>query len=202
MRCAGVIVEYLRQADVGHLFGYPGDPNIELIEAALPRETVVSTDVGSHKLLVGQGWATYVPDGMLMTNGLSSMGFSLPAAMTAKMLLPERPVVCTTGDGGFAMVPGELRLASELGLGIVVLVFTDGSLNRIEIKQQLQGYASELTRIEDTDVAALAGSMGCDGTRVETVRELEAVMASATEPRDRPLVADVRIDPAQYVAQF
>lgn len=175
---------------------------VDVMNQALPDGAVVSTDVGSHKQLVGQAWAGATPGSFLMTNGLSSMGFSLPAAMTAKMLLPERPVVCTTGDGGFAMVPGELRLASELGLGIVVLVFTDGSLNRIEIKQQLQGYASELTRIEDTDVAALAGSMGCDGTRVETVRELEAVMASATEPRDRPLVADVRIDPAQYVAQF
>src|SRR3546814_11935770 len=101
----------------------------------MPRETVVSTDVGSHKLLVGQGWTTYEPRGVLMTNGLSSMGYSLPASITAKLLHGDRPVVCFTGDGGLAMVQGELRLAATPTLGITVVVFCDNSPNRIELKQ-------------------------------------------------------------------
>ena len=97
---------------------------------------VATTDVGSHKLLVGQGWTSYAPKALLMTNGLSSMGYSLPAAIAAKLVHPERPVACFTGDGGLAMVQGELRLAASLGVDPLVVVFCDDSLNRIEIKDR------------------------------------------------------------------
>lgn len=70
-----------------------------------------------------------------MTNGLSSLRFSLPAGMVAKDLHADRPVVTFIGDGGLAMVQGELRLASAMRLGMTVVVFCDGSLNRIELNQ-------------------------------------------------------------------
>jgi len=56
---------------------------VDAVRAALPRETIATADVGSHKLLVGQGSTTHAPRSVLMTKGLSSMGFSLPAAMAA-----------------------------------------------------------------------------------------------------------------------
>ena len=84
---------------------------VDTVQEAMPRDTIATTDVGSHKLLVGQGWAAYEPLTLLMTNGLSSMGFALPAAITAKLLNPDRPVVCFSGDGGLAMVQSELHLA-------------------------------------------------------------------------------------------
>jgi acetolactate synthase-1/2/3 large subunit len=173
---------------------------IDAVRAAMPRETIVSADVGSHKLLVGQGWTTYAPNGVLMSNGLSSMGYSLPAAMTAKLLMPEREVVCFIGDGGLAMVQGELRLAASLGLGIVVVVFCDNSLNRIELKQQTRQYPAEGTRFEPTDMALLARSMACDGVMVETAAAMQSALA-ARAPR-RPLVIGAVIDPAQYLEQF
>lgn len=183
----------------------PGKMNptdvVDVARAAMPRDTVVTTDVGSHKLLVGQGWTTYAPKGVLMSNGLSSMGFSLPAAITAKMLMPEREIVCFTGDGGLAMVQGELRLAASLRLGLTVVVFCDNSLNRIELKQMARQYPSAGTTIDATDVPKLAQSMDCDGIEVETAAELERVLTGA-RPSDRPLVIGAVIDPAQYVAQF
>jgi acetolactate synthase-1/2/3 large subunit len=136
-----------------------------------------------------------------MTNGLSSMGFSLPAAIAAKLLHRNRPVVCTIGDGGFAMVQGELQLASSLGLGIVVVVFCDNSLNRIELKQMAKGYASVLTRIESTDLERLAAAMGCDGIRVDDLGALRRAL-EGTASLSRPLVIEARIDPAQYQSQF
>jgi len=176
---------------------------IDSINDVFPVWTIVSTDVGSHKLLVGQGWRVTQPGSFLMTNGLSSMGFSLPASMTAKMLYPDRPVVCTVGDGGFAMVESELRLASQKGLGIVVIVFCDNSLNRIELKQQLlKKYPSTMTRFEPTDLVKLAESMECFGERVDTKGELDSVLSGAVKGLDRPLVIEARIDPGQYVAQF
>ena len=174
---------------------------IDTVRAAMPRDTVVSTDVGSHKLLVGQGWTTYRPRGVPMTNGLSSMGYALPAAITAKLLLGDRPVVCFTGDGGLAMVQGELRLAASLKLGLKVIVFCDNSLNRIELKQMARQYPSEGTLIEPTDMVKLAESMGCDGITVDSVPGLEKALTGHAAP-DRPLVIGAGIDPAQYAAQF
>jgi acetolactate synthase-1/2/3 large subunit len=173
---------------------------VRVLRAALPRETLISTDVGSHKLLVGQGWTTYRPGGVLMTNGLSSMGYALPAAMIAKLLHPATPVCCTIGDGGLAMVQGELRLASTLKLGFTTVVFCDDSLNRIELKQAVRQYPATGTRLDPTDVAKLAESMGCDGIEVES--ETALADALGRQASDRPLVIGAKIDPAQYLAQF
>ncbi|MDH4094008.1 MAG: thiamine pyrophosphate-binding protein [Betaproteobacteria bacterium] len=174
---------------------------IDAVREALPREAIATTDVGSHKLLVGQGWATYAPRSVLMSNGLSSMGYSLPAAMVAQMLHPTRPVVCFIGDGGLAMVQGELRLAASLKLPLLVVVFCDQSLNRIEIKQANRKYPSWGTLIEATDLELLARSMGCEGASVASPPAFERLLAGK-RPKDRPLVVGARIDPAQYTQQF
>ena len=174
---------------------------IDAVRAALPREAIASTDVGSHKLLVGQGWTAYAPRSVLMSNGLSSMGYSLPAAIVAQMLNPTLPVVCFIGDGGLAMVQGELRLAASLKLPLLVVVFCDGSLNRIEIKQANRKYPSWGTLIEPTDIEPLAQSMGCEGASVDSAEGLSRLLAGR-RPKDRPLVVGARIDPAQYTRQF
>jgi acetolactate synthase-1/2/3 large subunit len=174
---------------------------VDAVRAALPREAIATSDVGSHKLLVGQGWTSYAPRSVLMSNGLSSMGYSLPAAIVAKLLNPQKPVVCFTGDGGLAMVQGELRLAASLGLDPLVVVFCDNSLNRIEIKQSNRKYPSWGTLIDETDFGRLAPAMGCEGAMVDSAAALEKLLAGA-RPKDRPLVIGARIDPAQYTAQF
>jgi len=174
---------------------------IDVVRGAMPREAVATTDVGSHKLLVGQGWTTYAPRGVLMSNGLSSMGYSLPAAIVAQMLDRKRPVVCFVGDGGLAMVQGELRLAASLKLPLLVVVFCDGSLNRIEIKQANRKYPSWGTLIEPTDMVRLAESMGCEGAMVASAPALEKLLAGR-RPANRPLVVGATIDPAQYTKQF
>jgi acetolactate synthase I/II/III large subunit len=174
---------------------------IDIVQAAMPDNAVVTSDVGSHKLLVGQGWTTRVPKGVLMTNGLSSMGYSLPAAIAAKLMMPDRQIVCFTGDGGLAMVQGELRLAASLKLGIIVVVFCDNSLNRIELKQMSRQLPSEGTRIDSTDITKLAESMGCAGIEIDSGAGLEKVLADS-RPMGHPLVIGANIDPAQYLAQF
>ncbi len=174
---------------------------VDVVRGAAGRNAVATVDVGSHKLLVGQGWATYRPQGMLMSNGLSSMGFALPAAIAAQLLLPDTQVVCLTGDGGLAMTQAELRLASTLKLGIRVIVFCDNSLNRIELRQMQSNYPSTGTRIAPTDVAKLAESMDCDGVMVDRADELERVLSEARN-ESRPLVIGARIDPSQYRSHY
>jgi len=163
-------------------------------------EAIVTTDVGSHKLLVGQGWHPTTPRKILMTNGLSSMGFSLPAAITAQMMNPEKQVICFTGDGGLAMVQSELRLASSLNVSLKVIVFVDNSLNRIELKQMDKNYASTGTIIESTDIPKMAESMSCHGINV--TNESELIKALSIDHANVPLVIGVKVDPSQYQAQF
>lgn len=174
---------------------------IDVVRAAAPRNTIATSDVGSHKLLIGQGWQTYAPRELLMTNGLSSMGFGVPAAIGAKIAFPDRPVVSLVGDGGFAMTATEVRLASSLNLPMVFVVFVDGSLNRIELKQMQLGYPSTATRIEDMDLVALAGAMDCDGVQVENTTELAKALENMGT-LTRPLVVAAKVDPSQYESQF
>lgn len=174
---------------------------IDIVRAAAPKGTIATTDVGSHKMLVGQGWRTDEPRSMLMTNGLSSMGFGVPAAIAAKLARSDRPVVALVGDGGFAMTATEIRLAAARELPITFVVFVDGSLNRIELKQMARKLPSTATRIEVSDLVALAAAMNCDGVRVETPAELEKA-AAEVQGLTRPLVIEARIDPTQYERQF
>lgn len=185
----------------GRVGGLNPSDVIDVARASAPRDAIATSDVGSHKLLVGQGWTTYEPRTTLMTNGLSAMGFSVPAAVAAKAAFPDRTVVGFVGDGGFAMTATEIRLASSLGLPVVFVVFADGSLNRIELKQQVQGYPSTATRIEESDLVRLAESMECDGVRVTSRSELEKAMDSIAD-LTRPLVIEAVVDPSQYESQF
>ncbi len=174
---------------------------VDVVRAVMPRSAIGVSDVGSHKMLIGQGWTTYEPRGLLMTNGLSSMGFGIPAAIATSLADKTRPVVAMVGDGGFAMAATEIRLAAERKLPIVFVVFVDNSLNRIELKQMIRGYPSTATRIEDSDIVKMAEAMHCDGVRATSIPELERAMASA-QGITRPLVIEARIDPGQYEAQF
>jgi acetolactate synthase-1/2/3 large subunit len=175
---------------------------VTTVRSAAPEQSVVTADVGSHKIMTGQAWTTYAPREALITNGLSSMGFGLPAAIAASLVSPDVPVVCLTGDGGFAMTAPELAVAARYGLPLVVVVFADGGLNRIELHQASLGYPLTATSVDRIDIPALAESLGCDGVRVETASALEKALSTAFTGRDQPLVIEARIDSSQYSAQF
>jgi acetolactate synthase I/II/III large subunit len=83
----------------------------------------------------------------------------------------------------------------------VFVVFVDGSLNRIELKQMVQGYESTATRIEDMDLVAMAEAMDCDGIRVDSVDALTKALDDVGR-LTRPLVVEAHVDPSQYESQF
>ena len=174
---------------------------VTIAREAAPPDTIVTTDVGSHKIMAGQAWQAAEPRSVLITNGLSAMGFGVPAAIAAKLTRPDRPVIALVGDGGFAMAATEMRIASALGVPVTVVVFADGSLNRIELRQQLMGYPPTATRMDGMDLVTLAEAMDCDGARADSTAALEKALAGFAA-RSRPLVVEARIDPAQYEVQF
>jgi acetolactate synthase-1/2/3 large subunit len=100
----------------------------------------VAVDAGAHMFPATMLWPVRAPNEMLISNGLSTMGFALPAAIGAALVDRSRPVVALTGDGGLLMCAGELLTAARVSARVIVIVFSDRSLSLIEVKQQLRRY--------------------------------------------------------------
>jgi acetolactate synthase-1/2/3 large subunit len=162
-----------------------------------PRHTILTVDTGAHKLLAGQVWPAYEPLTYLVSHGLSTMGFALPAAMAAKLEHPERPVVAVTGDGGLAMVLSELETAARLRLPIPILVLSDRSLYLIRMHQERKGFEASGVDFGPIDYAGIAPGFGARGFRATTWAEFDGAVAAGLQG-DRPTVIEVPIDPTDY----
>jgi acetolactate synthase I/II/III large subunit len=163
-----------------------------------PPETIVTTDVGSIKLLVSQAWRSTEPMTFLESNGLSAMGYSLPAAMAAKLARPDRPVLCTMGDGGFAMVFADLETCVRRRIAFVTVVYNDSALSLIDVVQQRRQYPVCGVRYGSIDFAAASAALGAWSRRATTLDELTAAVEQAQRVVDRPSVIEVPIDPTEY----
>lgn len=120
---------------------------LDVLREVLPEDGIMTCDVGGHTHLIGQLWKTPAPKMQIMTNGWSSMGFGVPAAIGAKLAKPDKKVVGVTGDGGFLMMLGELITARRLGLNVVIVIMKDNNLSLIDVKQsrrKLERYGVEL----------------------------------------------------------
>jgi acetolactate synthase-1/2/3 large subunit len=200
--------ELLRfRADLEHALS-PGPVDRGLSPAALtrrlrelfPRDTLLVTDVGSVKAVTTQAWRAYEPLTFFESNGLSAMSYSLPGAMAARLLFPDRPVLCTIGDGGFGMTLQEIETCVRERLHFVTVVYDDSSLSQIAAAQERRGYLRHGVEFGPVDFAAAAVALGAWARRVETMDELESAVRDA-RGIDAPVVIDVRVDPAEYRIQ-
>jgi acetolactate synthase-1/2/3 large subunit len=120
---------------------------IDAVRRALPRDGLISFDVGAHTHQIASQWSVHAPKTFHITNGWSSMGFGLPGAIAAKLARPDLPVVCLLGDGCFQMTCGEVAVAKRLGLTLPIVVLDDRWLALIKVKQirrQFPLYGTEL----------------------------------------------------------
>ncbi len=127
---------------------------IDIVRGVLPDDGILTYDVGAHTHQIASQWTAHAPRQCLITNGWSSMGFGLPAAIAAKIARPDLPVVCLIGDGCFQMTCGELATAKRAGLTLPVVVLDDRWLGLIRVKQerrQLSIYGTELQEEEYRD---------------------------------------------------
>jgi acetolactate synthase I/II/III large subunit len=155
----------------------------------------VTVDAGAHMLVVMPLWHTDEPDSVLISNGLATMGFALPAAIAAALARPRRRVVCFVGDGGLGMVLSELETLARLRLDVTVVVFNDATLTLIGLKQgNGQGDATTVG-YDATDFAGVATALGIPSRVAEDVRGLEDALSSVQRG---PLLVDARIDPSPY----
>lgn len=163
-----------------------------------PRAAV---DAGAHMFSATSFWPAGEPGGVLISNGLATMGFALPAAIAAALAEPARPALAFTGDGGLLMCLGELATAAACRARVVVIVFNDAGLSLIALKQGGRHLPDGSLAWAAPGFAAVAHGLGCAGVTVETEEDYRAALAAALAT-DGPTVIDVRIDPSGYPAQM
>ncbi|MHB1164125.1 MAG: thiamine pyrophosphate-binding protein [Candidatus Nanopelagicales bacterium] len=165
-----------------------------IVRASSP-EASATVDAGAHMLVAMPMWQADRPGDLLISNGLATMGFALPAAIGIAVARPYRRVICMTGDGGLGMVLGELEVLRRRQLDVTVVVFNDATLTLIRLKQT-QGQQSESTvHYSPIDFAAVAAAMGLESRVVTDEPELRSALA---ELDGLPSLIDVRLDPSDY----
>ena len=171
---------------------------VQVVRTLAPAGSIATVDAGAHMLPTMSLWSVEEPDEILISSGLATMGFAVPAAVGAALARPGRRVVCFTGDGGLGMSLAELETTNRLQLPVTVVVFNDARLSLIAVKAKSEnnGGANAVT-YSSTDFAQVARGFGLVGERATTSAELEGAFAASLR-RPGPTLVDVRIDPAAY----
>jgi len=177
---------------------------VELAQAACReagRHPRVSVDAGAHMFPCTSFWQAEEPGDLLISNGLASMGYALPAGIAAALFDPERGAIAFTGDGGLLMCLGELATAATLGVKLTVVVFNDATLSLIDIKKGERALPEGGLDWPMVDFAAVMQGCGGRALRADDEAGFAEAMAAALAAPGVSLV-DARVDPASYPAQI
>ncbi len=161
----------------------------------------LAVDAGAHMFSACAFWPCTAPFDLLISNGLASMGFALPAAIAAALNDPDRGAIAITGDGGLMMCLGELKTAAQTGARICVVVCNDGRLSLIDIKRQQRQLSDLGLSWQPPDFAAVARGFGLAAWRIEQSADLAAALTAAAA-HEGPSLIDVRLDPGGYPDQL
>lgn len=168
-----------------------------ILSDAIPEDAIVTTDVGSHKLVMAQIWRSSGPGHFITSSSLSCMGGGVPAATAASLERPDEPVVAVVGDAGMLMSAGELDTMVRSGAKPLVVVFNDRTLASIKRKQEAARYEPRGVSTGKANFAALAESFGLAGHRAsgepEVGRAVEAWRSSGG-----PALLEIEVDYSHY----
>jgi len=170
---------------------------LSILREVLPANGIMACDVGAHTHLIGQVWRTPEPGLQIMTNGWSTMGFGIPAAIGAKLSRPDQPVCAVVGDGGFLMTAGELATAVRYKIPLVILLLTDNDLALIRIKQEKKGNPIYGTPVRERGTI---GGSSIFGVPVISVSDAEALRAALVDAfaADGPVLVEAIVDSREY----
>ena len=166
------------------------------LRRALAPEDIVVSDVGAHKVWVARMYQAYEPNTVIISNGFAAMGISVPGAIAAKLVHPDRRVVALCGDGGFLMNSQELETATRIGANITVVVWRDDGYGLIDWKQRNEFGRPFGVEFGNPDFVAYAQSFGIAGFRPSSAADLYATLMRALET-DGPSLVEVPIDYAE-----
>lgn len=175
--------------------GFPIKPQRVLhdIRQVLGQEDILISDVGAHKMWIGRQYNCYHPNTCIISNGFASMGISVPGAIAAKLIYPEKKVLAVSGDGGFMMNCQEMETALRIGVPIVVMIFNDSGYGLIRWKQEDHFGSSCFTDFTNPDFVKFAESMGAKGYRIQSAEEIIPVLEDAFS-QNVPCIIDCPID--------
>ena len=179
---------------------YPMRPERILadVREVLPRNALITTDVGWNKNGVGQQFPILEAGTVFTPGGLATMGFGAPAALGAKIACPDRVVVALVGDGGFGQNPAMMATAAEQNVAVVWVIMNNGAFGTIAGLEKAHFDTTFGTIFErdgkpySPDYAAIARAYGIDGVKVRTADEFKPVLEQAIKS-GKPCVIDVEM---------
>jgi acetolactate synthase-1/2/3 large subunit len=177
---------------------YPMRPERILADVrnAVPRDAIITTDVGWNKNGVGQQFPVYTPGTIFTPGGYATMGFGAPAAMGAKLALPDRAVIALVGDGGFGQNPALLATAFEEDIAVVWIIMNNYAFGTIAGLEKAHFGTTFGTVFEkdgkpySPDFAAIARAYGVEGVKINSAAEFKPALERALKS-GKPFVIDV-----------
>jgi acetolactate synthase-1/2/3 large subunit len=167
-----------------------------------PEDTILVSGVGQHQMWASQYWGFDHPYTWVNSGGLGTMGFSVPAAIGAKVGQPDRTVWAIDGDGCFQMTAQELVTAAAERIPVKVAILNNAYLGMVRQWQEMfyeERYSEVYLSPDLPDYKMWAEAMGCVGMRVESPEEVPAAIEKANSINDRPVVIDFRTDAREKV---
>ena len=149
------------------------------LRSVMDRDDIVLADTGAVKMWMARLYPTYQPNTCLISNGLATMAFSLPGALAAKLLYPQRKVVAAMGDGAFLMSVAEVETAVREGAHIVILVWVDGGYGLIRWKEEIHLGRTSAVSFGNPDFVRLAESFGAKGYEITSAADLLPTLEKA-----------------------
>ena len=162
---------------------------------------VLTVDAGAHMFSACAFWPCQSPRDLLISNGLATMGFSLPAGIAAALHVPQRGAVAMTGDGGLLMCLGELKTAAEIRANLTTIVFNDGRLSLIDIKRQERQMKELGMSWARPNFAAVARGFGIKAWQARDDSSYAEALSKAAVTQG-PTLIDVWGDAAGYPQQL
>jgi acetolactate synthase-1/2/3 large subunit len=175
---------------------------LEQLRDAAPEGTILVSGVGQHQMWSSQYWNFNEPYTWVNSGGLGTMGFSIPAAIGAKVGRPDKTVWAVDGDGCFQMTAQELVTASLERIPVKVAILNNSYLGMVRQWQEMfyEERYSEVYLSQDTpNFVKWAEAMGCVGIRVDDESEVASAIDKANSINDRPVVVDFRVDAGEKV---
>jgi acetolactate synthase I/II/III large subunit len=176
---------------------------LEQLRDAAPAGTILTAGVGQHQMWSSLFWKFEEPYTWVNSGGLGTMGFSVPAAIGAKVGQPDRTVWAVDGDGCFQMTAQELVTATVENIPIKVAILNNGWLGMVRQWQTMfydERYSeTDLHSGQYPDFVMWAESMGCVGIRVDSPEEVAPAIEKANSINDRCVVIDFRTDADENV---
>ena len=165
---------------------------IAQLQATMEPSTIYSLDAGNNRTWMAHLYRAQQANTFYSPGGTAGMGWALPAAVGLKLVYPNQPVVCVTGDGGYMMTVNAISTAVQYDLPIICVVFNNNSLGMVN-DHQPEGHkiASEFY---PTNNAVVAEGMGAWGVQVSDSKDLPDALRAA-QASGKPAVIDVLIDP-------